>query len=397
MTDEAAHSIIRSSIPVREFDVLGEVATVAVFPDRRRMATESSDGMLRIWDLKNGDLLKELEGRGNGVEYMTISRGGQLIASSDRGGYVMVWHGDTGRPLTQPFQAHSYTCSLDFSPDSATLATGSSDNTVKLWSTDKWQLQGTSFNCGSPVTFIRYSPSGELLAIATYDNIHIWNPVGMARTASFGHGAPSVPLVWTPDGKCLLSRNRDDSTIQKWDSSTWKQVGDIWKGTSDHYKHFAVNCDGTVVASLAAGNHVRLWRFSNRQTIAIFQHTDIPRCVAFSMDGKRILVGSLGKKISEWAVPEHAWPEDTLMNRVTYQVCSDLLSIHLSSHFFMPRFNLKSAILKLLRPRLKTMKLRHVSILDPRALRLNVNLVRADPCYEDGGSQCMHKRRLAWS
>ena len=366
MTDEAVHPIIRSSIPVREVDVFGEVSAFAVFPDRRRMATNSSDGVVRIWDLKNGDLLKELEGRSNGVAYMTISRDGQLIASSDSKGYVMIWHGDTGRPLTQPFQAHSYTCSLDFSPDSATLATGSSDNTVKLWSTDTWQLQGTSFNCSSRVASIRYSPSGELLVIATCDDIQIWNLVGRARTARFGHGPSSVPLVWMPDGKSLLWRNRDDSIIRQWDSLTWKQVGDIWKGDSN-CKHFAVNCNGSIVASVTAGNHIRLWRFSNRQTIAIFQEKCIPRCIAFSMDGKRILVGSLCK-VSEWAVPEHAWPEDTPGDRATCQVCSHLISINLSFHFLMPRFNLKSVILKLLRPRLKTMKLRCVSTLDPRAL-----------------------------
>ena len=136
MMDKAAHPIIRGSIPVQMFDDLGEVAAVAVFPDRRRMATNSSDGMVRIWDLKSGAMLKELEGRGDAMVDMALSRDGQMIASSDRGGYVITWHGDTGRPLTQPFRAHSHTCSLDFSPDSATLATGSSDNTVKLWSTD---------------------------------------------------------------------------------------------------------------------------------------------------------------------------------------------------------------------------------------------------------------------
>ncbi|OJA08354.1 hypothetical protein AZE42_07431 [Rhizopogon vesiculosus] len=41
MTEEVAQRIVRNSIPVRQFDDLGEVAAVAVFPDGRRMATSS--------------------------------------------------------------------------------------------------------------------------------------------------------------------------------------------------------------------------------------------------------------------------------------------------------------------------------------------------------------------
>ncbi|OJA11910.1 hypothetical protein AZE42_06131, partial [Rhizopogon vesiculosus] len=65
---EAAHRIVRSSAPIRAFDNIGEVAAVTVFPDRRRMATTSPDGILRVWDLKKGIILNELEGRGEGME-----------------------------------------------------------------------------------------------------------------------------------------------------------------------------------------------------------------------------------------------------------------------------------------------------------------------------------------
>ncbi|OJA17715.1 hypothetical protein AZE42_13047 [Rhizopogon vesiculosus] len=85
-----------------------------------------------------------------------------------------------------------------------------------------------------------------------------------------------------------------------------------------------MNCNGTVVASPTTDNHIRLWRLSDWQTIAIFQRSDSPYCVTFSMDGKYILAGGKDKKILEWAVPEHAWPEDVLKGQVTYQVYSGL-------------------------------------------------------------------------
>jgi WD40 repeat protein len=333
MTEKAVHPIIRSSVPVREFDDLGEVASVAVFPDRRRTATNSSDGMLRIWDSKNNAMLMELEGRGDAMLDMALSRDGQLIASSDNEGYVIAWHADTGRPLTQAFRPYpSGICFLDISPDGATLATGS--RTTKLWSTETWQLQGESLNYSGTVTCIRYSPSGELLAMATHDyNIHIWNPATKQYVAHLGQGVPSVSLAWTPDGTRLLTGDRDGPTIQEWDLSTGKQVGNIWKGQTGYPWQLAMNRDGTVVASPTTNNRIRLWWVSDRRTIAIFQHTDFPCCITFSVDGKHILAGGKDKKISEWAVPEHAWPKDAPKDQASHQVlCS--FSTNSSPHPF---------------------------------------------------------------
>jgi len=229
MTDEATHPIVRSSIPIREFDDPGEVAAVAVFPDRRRMATNSSDGMVRIWDLKNGVLLKELEGRGDAMVDMALSRDGQLIASSDCGGYVIAWHGDTGKALTRPLKVHPNRCSLDFSPDGAMLATGSSDHTIKQWSAETWQLQGDPIHCSYQVYCVRYSPSGKLLAAATNCCIYVWDSYQGTCVASFGDDH-TVSLVWTPDGTRLFSGDRGGSSIWDWDSSSWGRIGDIWKG-----------------------------------------------------------------------------------------------------------------------------------------------------------------------
>ncbi|OAX44108.1 WD40 repeat-like protein [Rhizopogon vinicolor AM-OR11-026] len=223
--EDPAQRIIRSSTPVREFDNLDEVAAVAVFPDRRRMATNSSDGMLRVWDLKTGVMLKELEGRGDAMRDMALSRDGQIIACSDESGYVIAWHIETGRALTPAFRAHSGDIwSMDFSPDGSTLATAASnDNTIKLWSTATWQPQGPPMNCDYHyVNCIRYSPSGEFLAIATDRGISTWNAATSQSILCFG--IPSVSLVWTPDGTRLLSGDRNDITIREWDRPGHRSV-----------------------------------------------------------------------------------------------------------------------------------------------------------------------------
>ncbi|KAG1845679.1 WD40-repeat-containing domain protein [Suillus subalutaceus] len=272
---------------------------------------------LRLWDLKGMIVLKEMEGHRSNVHTVAVSRDGRLIASGDREGKLIAWHGKTGEPLTQSYEcidAHSKCiCSLDFSPDCTMMASGSFDQTIKLWSTTTWQVQGDPIQCGALVCCVRYSPSGEFLAIAIDHDISIYNSSTRESVANLkgpmssnvanlkGSTSSNVSLVWTPDSTCLLSAgDHRDPTIREWDASTWTQVGDPWTGHTEGITAIAVNFGGTMIASASRDNHVHLWQLSDRRTIAIFKHSDSVNCVTFFMDGKHILSGGDDQKISEW-------------------------------------------------------------------------------------------------
>ncbi|KAG2364291.1 hypothetical protein BDR07DRAFT_1402050 [Suillus spraguei] len=295
------------TIPLREFKGHeGWVRAVAVFPDKRRIVTTSDDKTLRLWDLRTGVVLKKMRGHRREVMELAVSRDGQLIASGDYDGEVVVWYGlETGELLTQSIKAHSNWVSLDFSPDGTVLATGSWDNTTKLWNTKTWEQQGNPIECGSQVNCVRYSPSGELLATATFNNIQIYNPGTRTWVASFkGHTSYNISLTWTPDGTRLLTGgDNSDPTVREWDTTTWQQVGNPWTGHTSTISAIAVNPAGTFVASSSDVQHVCLWQLSDRRTVATFKHTSPTICVTFSVDGSHILSGGQDKMISEWAVP----------------------------------------------------------------------------------------------
>jgi len=306
---EVAQPIMRITAPYREFgNHKDSIAAFALFPNGRHMVTGSRDKTLHLWDLKDNVLLKKLEGHHHWVEAVTVSRDGQLIASADEKGDVIAWRGD-GEPLTQALKIHSGRIrSLDFSPDGAVLVTGSWDRTMELWSTTNWQVQGDPINCGE-VNCVRFSPSGELLAIATHWDIQIWNPRTRECIVEFkAHAAIksawNFSVIWTPDGTRILSAGSyADPTIREWNVSTWQQVGDPWRGHTDWIYDLALNSTGTLVASASDDYHVRLWRLSDRRTIAIFKSSEPVWCVTFSADDKH-LFSSEYTTISEWTVPE---------------------------------------------------------------------------------------------
>jgi WD40 repeat protein len=84
---------IPNTTPIRTFEDHGDrVVAVAVVRDER-MVTGSYDGLLRLWDLKTGVMLKKIEGHRSRVRALAVSPNGQWIASGDESGKLIVWYG----------------------------------------------------------------------------------------------------------------------------------------------------------------------------------------------------------------------------------------------------------------------------------------------------------------
>jgi WD40 repeat protein len=69
---------------------------------------------------------------------VSFSPDGKTNASGSSDNTVRLWD-LRGNPIGQPFQGHTnYVYSVSFSPDGKTIASGSNDNTVRLWQAN-WQ------------------------------------------------------------------------------------------------------------------------------------------------------------------------------------------------------------------------------------------------------------------
>jgi WD40 repeat protein len=354
--------------PVKTFEgYKKEIVSIATFPDGKRIATASADKTIRIWRLEDSAEIMEwvmeqyayaLVLSENGKQIVTVE--GEVPDGFGEDEYDaddfdpndgldwQLWVRDveSGSVVAGPLEGHtSLVMTLDISPDGKMLVSGSVNYTVILWDTSTWQRKGRPILCGSPITSIRFSPTGQL-GIATADDIQIWDLDRRERLAQFkGHrdfNATNVGLTWTRDGAHLFSAGDvDDPVIRLWDTSTWKQAGDPWIGHDKDLdvNHIILNPAGTLLASASDDCTVILWRFHTGTEVARFKHSDEVIRVVFSVDGRSIFSGGQDKKISQWEIPEDvlaAAESDSLAsakNEVTTPAC-DFIPFHAQVYAF---------------------------------------------------------------
>ena len=121
------------------------------------------------------------------------------------------------------------------SPDGKWLATGGSDNTLclcrirELLRTGNVEQAYEKFKFDDWVTFAAFSPNSKMLALITFDHLHVLN-LDTRKVVSIKHCCYDWfgnSISFSPDGQWLAATTNDGEEIVLFNTKTWKKVGII--------------------------------------------------------------------------------------------------------------------------------------------------------------------------
>jgi WD40 repeat protein len=309
------------------------VNSVAYSPDGQTLASGSEDNTIKLWNVNTGNLLQTFEGHSKWVNSVAYSPDGQTLASGSNdnnssivlasGSFddtIKLWNVKTGK-LLQTLEGNSHSVnSVAYSPDGQTLASGGSisyqelirlkyspdlasgsyDQSIKLWDVKTGKLLQTLKGDSGSVKSVAYSPDGQTLASGSYDQTKLWDvKTGKLLQTLKGHSGSVKSVAYSPDGQTVASGS-DDNTIKLWNVKTGKLLQTL-EGHSSWVNSVAYSPDGQTVASGSRDSTIKLWNVKTGKLLQTLEgHSISVNSVAYSPDGQTLASGSGDDTIKIW-------------------------------------------------------------------------------------------------
>ena len=267
------------------------VTCVNFSPDGQRILSGSSDGTMRIWEVRTGKQLSKIKTGSNASSTVRYSPDGKYIVSAHP---LQIWDPETGRKVVRLLTKETLGGIQDikYSPDGLRIVAAGGSGILQTWDAKTGQPLQSFIGHTGVVRSACFSPDGRQLVSASVDQtVKLWDVETGEEVRMFrGHSSTVACVDISPDGRRIVSGGHDQ-TVKIWDSrSTTEPVP-----CPENKGRVAWHCyssDGKLLVTPSAPyRNLVLWDTSTGRKLKTFQGNDLndPVEFAFSPDGKRLV------------------------------------------------------------------------------------------------------------
>jgi len=259
---------------------------------------------IKRWKLRMyADFNKVLQGHESNIRSVSWSPDGQQLASGSSDNTIRIWDVTTGK-LEKTLDGHTnWVNSVSWSPDGQQLASGSGDKTIRIWDVATWQLEKTLEGHTDPVVSVSWHRDGKQLASGSVDKtIRIWDvATGDSKKILGGHASSIRSVCWSPNGKQLASGSSGHS-IRIWDVASGKPEQSLeWHKGPVTSVSWSLN--GEQLLSGSEDQTIRIWNVATgKMETTLRGHASPVYSVAWSPSEKHLASGSKNTTIGIWDV-----------------------------------------------------------------------------------------------